>query len=67
MNGKRAFSFQRNNDLDTSKFLTIPKSDYRYLNEPISENVNMNNRKIINCNEGEDDKDVFTIKNLSVL
>ena len=65
-NGKRAFISQRNDDLDTSNFLTIPKGDYRYLNEPISEDVNMNNRKIINCNEGVDEKDVCTIKNLTV-
>ena len=45
MDGKRAFISQRNDDLDTSIFLTIPKGDYRYLNQPISENVNMNNRK----------------------
>ena len=66
VNGKRAFISQRNDDLDISKFLTIPKGDYRYLNEPISNDVNMNNRKIINCNEGEDEKDVCTIKNLTV-
>ena len=59
MNGKRAFIFQRNDYLDTSNFLTIPKGDNRYLNEPISEDVNMNNRKIINCNEGENEKDVY--------
>ena len=52
--------------MDTSNFLTIPKGDYRYINEPISEDVNMNNRKIINCNEGINDNDVCTIKNLTV-
>ena len=66
MNGKRAFISQRNDDLDTSNFLTIPKGNYSYLNEPISEDVNMNNRKIINCNEGVDEKNVCTIKNLTV-
>ena len=66
MNGKRAFISQPNSELDTSNFLTIPKSDYRYLNEPISENVNMNNRKIINCNKWEDETDVCTIKNFTV-
>ena len=66
VNGKRAFISQRNNDLDTSNFLTIPKGDYRYLNEPISDDVNMNNRKIINCNEVENEKDVCPIKNLTV-
>ena len=66
VNGKRAFISRRNDDLDTSNFLNIPKGDYRYLNEPISEHLNMNNRKLINCNEGEDDKDVCTIKNLTV-
>ena len=65
MNGKRAFISQRFDELDTSNFLTIPKGDYRYINEPISENVNMNNRKIINCNEGIEDNDVCTIKTLS--
>ena len=48
----RGFISEHPNELDTSNFLTIPKGDYRYINEPISENVNMNNRKIINCNEG---------------
>ena len=66
MNGKRSFIFQRNDDLDTSNFLTIPKGDYRYLNEPITDDVNVNNRKIINCNEEEVEKDVYTIKNLTV-
>ena len=56
MNGKQAFISQRFDELDTSNFLTIPKGDYRYINEPISENVNMNNRKIINCNEGIEKK-----------
>ena len=58
----RVFLSQRPDELDTSNFLTIPKGDYRYINEPISENVNMINRKIINCNEGIEDNDVCTIK-----
>ena len=66
MNGKRAFIFERPDVFDTSNFLTIPKGDYRYINEPISEDVNMNKRKIINCNEGINDNDVCTIKNLTV-
>ena len=66
LNGKRAFIFHSNDDIDTSHFVTIPKHDYRYLNVPISEIVNMNNRKINNCNEGEDDKDVCTIKSLTL-
>ena len=49
MNGKRAFISQRPDELDTSNFHTIPKGDYRYINEPIFENVNMNSKKIINC------------------
>ena len=66
MNGKRAFISKRPDELDTSNFLTIPKGDYRYINEPISEDVNLNNRKIINCNEGINDNDVCTIKHLTV-
>ena len=66
MNGKRAFIFEHPDELNTSSFLTIPKGDYRYINEPISEDVNMNNRKIINCNEGINDHDVYTITNLTV-
>ena len=66
MNGKRAFISERPDELDTSNFLTIPKGDYRYINEPMSEDVNMNNTKIINCNEGIEDNDVCTIKNLTV-
>ena len=66
INGKRAFISQHNDDLDTSNFSTISKDDYRFLNEPISENVNLNIGKIINCNEGEDENDVYTIKNLTV-
>ena len=42
INGKRAFISQ-NVIVDTSNVLTIPKGDYRYLNERISEDVNMNN------------------------
>ena len=67
MNGKRAFISERPDELDTSNFLTIPKSDYRYINEPISEDINMNNIKIINCNQGTNDNGVCTIKNLTVL
>ena len=67
VNGKRAFISERFDELDTSNFLTILKGDYRYINEPISEDVNMNNRKIINCNEGKNDNDVCIIKNLSLL
>ena len=59
VNGKQAFISQRNDHFYISNFLTIPKGDYRYLNEPLSENVNMNNRKIINCNEGKDEKNVY--------
>ena len=47
-------------------FLLFQKADYRYINEPISEDINMNNRKIINCNEGVDENDVCKIKNLTV-
>ena len=66
MIGKRAFISERPDELDTSNFLTIRKCDYRYINEPIFEVVNINNRKIINCNEGINDNDVCTIKNLTV-
>ena len=66
VNGKRAFISERPDDMDTSNFFTIPKGDYRYINEPISEDVNMNNRKIIICNEGINDNDVCTITNLTV-
>ena len=64
MNGKRAFISQRPDKLDTSNFLTIPKGYYRYINERISEDINMNKRKIINCNEGINDNDVCSIKTL---
>ena len=53
MNNKRALISERPDELDTSNFLTILKGDYRYINEPKSEEVNMNNRKIINCNENK--------------
>ena len=66
MNGIRAFFSQHNDDLDTSNFFSIPKPEYRYINEPISEDVNMNNRRIINCNEGVNENYMFTIKNLTV-
>ena len=66
MNGKRAFISKRPDKLDTSNFLTIKKGDYRYINKPISEDFNMNNRKIINCNEGIKDNDVCTIKHFTV-
>ena len=62
----RIFISQRPDKLDTSNFLTISKGDNRYINEPISENVNMNNSKIINCNECIEENDVCTIKNLTV-
>ena len=48
LNRKRSFIFQRYDDLDANNFLTILKGDYIYLNKPISEDVNMNNRKLIN-------------------
>ena len=66
MNGKQAFISERIDELDTSNFLTIPKGDYQYINNPISEDVNMNNRQIINCKEGTEDNDDCTIKNLTV-
>ena len=66
MDGKRAFITEHTDDIDKSNFLTIPKGDYKYINKPISENGNMNNRKIINCKEGKDETDVCTIKNLTV-
>ena len=66
MNSKRAFISERPDELGTSNFLTIPKNNYRYINELISEDVNMNNRKIINYNQGINDNDVCTIKNLTV-
>ena len=66
MNGKRAFISERPDELDISHFLTIPKGDYRLINEPISEDVHMINRKIINCNEGTNDNDVCIIINLTV-
>ena len=52
MNGKQEFIFQGDNKLNTSNFLIITKCDYRYIYEPISDNVNMNNTKIINLNGG---------------
>ena len=74
-NGKRPFISQRKEDSNTSNFLTIPIGYYRYMNEtdfkvnalmlPISDDVNMNNKKIINC-QGKDDDDICTIENLSV-
>ena len=66
MNGKRAFISERPDELDTSNFLTLPKGDYRYINEPISEDVNINNRKIINCKDGTVENNVCTIQNLTV-
>ena len=66
MDSKRAFISQRLYELDTSNFVTIPKGDYRYINEPISEDVNMNNRKIINFSESTEENDVRTIKSLTV-
>ena len=39
---------------------------YNALRLPISEDVDMNNKKIINCIEGENVDDICTIKNLSV-
>ena len=66
MNGKRAFISQRPDELYTSNFLTIPKGNYWYINDPISEFVTMNNGKIIYCKEGENETDVCTITNLTV-
>ena len=66
MNGYRAFITQRPDELDTSNLLTIPKDDYQYINEQISENVNMNIRKIINCNESTNDNNTCTIKHFTV-
>ena len=66
MNGKRAFISDSPDEFYTSNFLRIPNGDYRYINKPISEDVNINNRKIINCSEGTIDNDVCAIKNLTV-
>ena len=66
MNSKRAFISELPDKLDTSNFHKIPKDDYRYINELISEDFNINNRKIINCIEGKNDNDVCTIKILTV-
>ena len=45
MNGKRTFVFKCPDELDISNLLTIPKYNYRYINELISEDVNMNHQK----------------------
>ena len=58
MNGKRAFISERPDELATSNFLKIPKHDYRYINDPISENDIMNNRRKINCNKNTNVDDV---------
>ena len=62
VNGKRAFISQLYAEFDTSNFFIISNGDYRYLHEQIFEDVNMNNKKIINCYKGVDEKDMCTIK-----
>ena len=66
MNGTLAFISERPDELDISNFLTIQNVDYRYINEPISEDVNMNNTNIINFIKGINDNDVCTIKHFTV-
>ena len=70
----RTFISERNKP-ETNNCLSISTGDSRYVNEtdfqtfkdlPISNNLNMNNNKIINCNEGTDENDVCIIKNLTV-
>ena len=39
MIGKQTFISERPDELDTFNFLTIAKVDYRYINEPISEEL----------------------------
>ena len=58
INGKRAFISKRNDDLNTNNFLIIPKVDYQYINEPISEDINMNIKKLIYYNERVDENEV---------
>ena len=62
MNGKWAFISERPDEFDTSNFLTIWKGDHNNINEPKSEDVNINNNKIINCNDDTNDNNVYTIK-----
>ena len=66
MNGKRVFISLHPDELDTNNFVTSPKGYYLCINEQISEDVNINNRKVINCNEGTNDNYVCTIKHLLV-
>jgi len=54
---------QRNEQIDTSRFLTKPQGDIRYVNE--SDDIDMNKRKIRNVAEGVEDDDVCTIQNLT--
>jgi hypothetical protein len=42
--------------------LKLLQTDSRYVNEPISENLDMNNHKISNLKDGENDQDAVTLK-----
>ena len=46
--------------------LLLPQGDVRYINEPISENLNMNGFKIINCATAHNDNDVVVLKDLEM-
>lgn len=60
--------------IDTSQYITRSQGDKRYVNEgenidaatlTFKQSLNMNNNKITNCKEAENEGDVCTIKNLT--
>jgi hypothetical protein len=50
-----------------SSGLKLYQTDSRYINEPISENLDMNNHKISNLKDGESDQDAVTLKQFNNL
>ena len=50
--------------IDTSHLLTRPQGDERYLNEPISEDVSMNNHKITELKSAENENEAVNKKQL---
>ena len=62
MNNQRAFISEHLDKRDSRNCFTILEGDYRYFNEPIIKDVDINNCTIINRNKKTNDNDVYTIR-----
>lgn len=49
------------NPAEHTKYLTLFLWDIKYFDEPITQNIDINQNKIINCKQGTDENDVVQI------